>query len=87
MFVLSGLTAVTVDKDRRIITDAAIVVSADRIADIGKREQILADYAAAEIVDCSGLVAIPGLIDTHCHADQSLLRGLGDRMHLSLIHI
>jgi cytosine/adenosine deaminase-related metal-dependent hydrolase len=27
------------------------------------------------------MVAIPGLIDTHAHADQSLLRGLGDRMH------
>ena len=27
------------------------------------------------------MVAIPGLIDAHCHADQSLLRGLGDKMH------
>ncbi len=29
----------------------------------------------------SGMVALPGLIDTHCHADQSLLRGLGDQHH------
>ena len=34
------------------------------------------------IIDASGMVAIPGLVNTHTHAAMTLLRGYADDMHL-----
>jgi len=68
------------DERRRILTDAAIVVQDQSIVDIGKTRQFETG-TYDNIFDAAGMVALPGLIDTHAHADQSLLRGLGDQHH------
>jgi cytosine/adenosine deaminase-related metal-dependent hydrolase len=80
--LITNVTAVTMDARRRIVADAAIAVEGDTIVAVDKRERLAADgrtYAA--VLDAQGMVALPGLIDTHAHADQSLLRGLGDQCH------
>lgn len=46
--------------------------------DIGKDYRNEADC----IIDASGMVAVPGLVNTHTHAAMSLLRGYADDMHL-----
>jgi len=79
--IISGVTIVTMDAQRRILKDAAIAIDGARIAAIEDDAVLKARYSGAEIVDAAGLVAIPGFIDTHAHADQSLLRGLGDELH------
>ena len=33
-----------------------------------------------DIMDCSGMVAIPGLINMHTHSPMSLMRGIGEDM-------
>lgn len=81
MILISDLTVVTVDPARRIITDAAIVIDGPAITAVGKDAQLRTQFPGAEVRDGGGKIAIPGLIDTHCHADQSILRGLGDRLH------
>ncbi|MDH4126218.1 MAG: amidohydrolase [Gammaproteobacteria bacterium] len=81
MLLIDQLTVVTMDKQRRILTDAAIVIDRKIIAAVGKSAELTTKYAHADRLDGHGMVAIPGLIDAHCHADQSLLRGLGDKMH------
>ncbi len=81
MLLIDNVTAVTVDATRRIVAEAAIAVDGERIAEVGKARDLRARYPAAERFDGGGMVAIPGLIDTHGHADQSLLRGLGDERH------
>jgi 5-methylthioadenosine/S-adenosylhomocysteine deaminase len=78
--LIKNATVVTMDERRRILTDAAIVVQDQSIADIGKTRQFEAGTYDS-IFDAVGMVALPGLIDTHAHADQSLLRGLGDQQH------
>jgi cytosine/adenosine deaminase-related metal-dependent hydrolase len=78
VLVIAGVTAVTMDDRRRVIGDAAIVVEGERIAAVGKADALVGRYPAAELVDGAGMVAIPGLIDTHAHADQSILRGTTD---------
>jgi len=78
--LIKNATVVTMDERRRIVTDAAIVVADRKILDIGKTRQFEAG-AYDDIFDAAGMVALPGLIDTHAHADQSLLRGLGDQCH------
>ena len=81
MLLIDNLTIVTMNDQRQILTDAAIVIDQKRILAVGKSEVLCAQYAVAQRQDGNGMVAIPGLIDAHCHADQSLLRGLGDKMH------
>ena len=81
MLLIDNLTIVTMNEQRQILTDAAIVIDQKRILAVGKSEVLCAQHAVAQRQDGNGMVAIPGLIDAHCHADQSLLRGLGDKMH------
>ena len=44
-----------------------VAICGDRIAGIG------ADYDAARVLDVSGLVLVPGFIDTHLHVESSLV--------------
>jgi len=81
MLLIDNLTIVTMNDQRQILTDAAIVIDQKRILAVGKSEVLAAQYAVTQRQDGNGMIAIPGLIDAHCHADQSLLRGLGDKMH------
>ena len=78
MTLLRNVTVVTLNERREIVDDAAIKIEGNKILSIGKASE----YPVGEDeLDGNGLVAIPGLIDPHSHADQSLLRGLGDQMH------
>jgi cytosine/adenosine deaminase-related metal-dependent hydrolase len=81
MLLIEDVVAVTVDASRRIVTDAAIAIDGERIVAVGKAHALATRFPAAERMAGRGMVAIPGLIDTHGHADQSLLRGLGDGRH------
>jgi cytosine/adenosine deaminase-related metal-dependent hydrolase len=81
VLLIDNLTVVTMDEQRRILTDAAIAIDHERILAVGTSEALAKQYGDADREDGNGMIAIPGLIDAHCHADQSLLRGLGDKLH------
>lgn len=72
--LLLDATIVTMDRDRRIIEGGAVAVLGQRIAAVGRTEEILAGYAGARRIDCRGRVLIPGLIDIHGHAGHSLFK-------------
>jgi cytosine/adenosine deaminase-related metal-dependent hydrolase len=78
MLLIHDVTAVTLDARRRIVTEAAIAVEADRIAAVGKAADLAARYPAAERLDGRGMLALPGFIDAHVHSDQAILRGVAD---------
>lgn len=75
-------TIITVNNNRDIILDGAILIKNSRIAAIGKTTDILPIAKDSEIVDCSSKIIIPGLINTHAHLAQSLLRGLAEDLPL-----
>ncbi|KAJ5652921.1 hypothetical protein N7507_010347 [Penicillium longicatenatum] len=75
-------TIITVDGNRRIINDGAIRVSGDSIADIGKSALLIERYSDDEEYDLTGRIVIPGLISTHMHTAQTLLRGTADDLEL-----
>src|ERR1700756_4033596 len=56
------------------IGNGAVVVSADRIVDVGEFDQIEKENAG-EIVDLGEQALLPGLINAHCHLDYTCLRG------------
>jgi cytosine/adenosine deaminase-related metal-dependent hydrolase len=68
-------TVITVNPDRDVFLDGAILVKGDKIADIGKAKDLISKYPDEEIVDLTGRIIIPGLISTHMHTAQTLLRG------------
>jgi cytosine/adenosine deaminase-related metal-dependent hydrolase len=77
-FLISGGTIITLDEHRRVIRDGAVLVENDRIAKVGKADQIKAEPRAELEIDAKGMVVLPGLIDTHVHLAQALLRGCAD---------
>jgi 5-methylthioadenosine/S-adenosylhomocysteine deaminase len=69
---------VTVDPQRRIITDGAIAIADDRVTFVGKTAELPARFADAASIDGRGMMALPGFVDTHVHNTQHLGRGLAD---------
>lgn len=76
------VTAVTVDGEARVIDDAAIVISGERITYIGTQATAPAAHDDDIIIDGRGLVAIPGLINAHTHLAMTLFRGAADDLPL-----
>lgn len=67
----------TMDPERRIFDDGAVVVQEDRIIAVGKTEEIKQKYQADEIINAYGKVVMPGLIDGHAHAGHALIKTAG----------
>lgn len=81
-YILANALAITMNGARDVLADAAICVEADRIVDIGETAGLLSRHPGAEVFDCTGKIVIPGMVNTHTHLFQTLLKGLGDDMVL-----
>ena len=70
--IVRARTVVTMDGAP--IENGAVVVSANRIVDVGKFDEIKTRNAG-EAIDLGDQALLPGLINTHCHLDYTCLRG------------
>lgn len=75
-------TIITIDAFRRIIDDGALRVDGQFITDIGKTNDLKQKYPDDEEYDLTGRIIIPGLVNTHMHTAQTLLRGTADDLEL-----
>jgi 5-methylthioadenosine/S-adenosylhomocysteine deaminase len=80
--IVSGGTVVTMDGARRVIEHGAIAIKGGRIEAIGRAADIDQKYAAREVINASGKVVVPGLINGHTHVPMTLFRGLADDLDL-----
>lgn len=78
--IVTNALIVTADADFSVIPDGAIAVRAGRIAALGPAANIGQD--AAEVIDAGGAILMPGLVNSHCHAADSLFRGLVEDLPL-----
>jgi cytosine/adenosine deaminase-related metal-dependent hydrolase len=78
VLLVTDVTTVTMDLERRVVHDAAVAIDGARIAAVGKATDLATRYPGADVLDGRGMLAVPGLVDAHAHADQSLLRGWTD---------
>jgi 5-methylthioadenosine/S-adenosylhomocysteine deaminase len=69
---------VTQDPDRRVLENIDLLIRDDMIAGIGR------DIPKGDerVIDCSGKVVMPGLVNAHTHASMTLLRGISDNKEL-----
>lgn len=75
MVLYINATIVTVNSSRDVILDGTILVPGDKIADIGKTATLIEKHPKETHVDLTCRIIIPGLISTHRHTAQTLLRG------------
>ncbi len=75
-------TVVTMDAQRRIIENGAIVVDKGAIVAVGTEAEISQQYKSKQSINALGKVVIPGLINTHTHVPMSLFRGIADDLDL-----
>lgn len=77
-YLITGGMLVTMDADRRVIPNGAVAVCDEKIIAIGTSEEVSVRVQARQIVDASGCLVIPGLINTHSHLGMTIFRGLVD---------
>jgi cytosine/adenosine deaminase-related metal-dependent hydrolase len=61
------------------IADGAVAVEDDKILAVGKREDIIEKFPAAEPDDFGEAAILPGLVNAHAHLEITAMRGFLDR--------
>lgn len=81
--VLRGGTVVTMDSERRVLV-GDVLVRDGQIVEVGELSatQVERSEAGVRVIDCTGRVVIPGLVQSHIHLCQSLFRNLADGLEL-----
>lgn len=67
---------VTQNAVRQIISDGAVAVAGDKIVAVGPWETVSHHYPEARRLGGEHQIVLPGMVDSHTHPTQSLLRGL-----------
>lgn len=73
--IIDRAIVLTLDAQRRILTDGAIAIDGDRIVAVGKTAEVRAKYAAKRSIDGSRRLVMPGLVNGHAHLNE-IARGL-----------
>ncbi len=81
--MISGGTIVTMNDQRTIYEDGAIVIRGDTIAAAGPRAQLEREYQARQAIDAHGQLVLPGFINGHTHVPMTLFRSLHDDVTLN----
>ena len=77
--LLTGGTVVTMNREREVLVGADVLVQDGRVAKVGRN---LKARGTRRVVDVAGRVVLPGLIQGHLHACQTLFRGRADGLEL-----
>src|SRR5262245_61404159 len=70
------------DRERRILVDAAVAVDGTTIAAVGKSADVRAARPGDAVRDLKGWLVVPGMVDGHLHLPQAMLRGSADDVPL-----
>jgi 5-methylthioadenosine/S-adenosylhomocysteine deaminase len=68
----------TVDPQNTILAEGAILVSNGRIAALGSTKDLLDRHPEVERIDASGMVVMPGLVNSHTHLSMTMTRSIAD---------
>lgn len=81
ILITNGIV-VTMDDDRSIHPNGAVVVSGTEILEVGASDALRSEYDPDQVIDADGGIVLPGLINTHVHVADVLHRGLSDQRSL-----
>jgi 5-methylthioadenosine/S-adenosylhomocysteine deaminase len=80
--IVSGGAVVTMDATARVVRPGAVAIDGRDIVAVDAVDAIARRFQAADTIDATGQVVMPGLINTHTHAPMVLYRGLADDLVL-----
>jgi 5-methylthioadenosine/S-adenosylhomocysteine deaminase len=81
--VVHNVRVVTVDAAGTVLDGGGVAVAGGRIAHVLPEAELTALLPrAARVVDGEGMILMPGIVNTHCHAGDSLFRGLVEDLPL-----
>jgi len=80
--LFENATIITMNPKREIIANGAVAVTGRDIVEVGKTNDLLEKYPSKKRFNCDGNVLMPGLIDTHVHLAQAMIRGCADDLGL-----
>jgi 5-methylthioadenosine/S-adenosylhomocysteine deaminase len=75
ILIQNGLI-VTLDSHDTIVEQGSVAISGQEIAAVGSASQVAARFNADRVIDATGQIVMPGLINAHVHAPDSLFRSL-----------
>ncbi|WP_127356599.1 amidohydrolase [Actinacidiphila soli] len=80
--LVHGGDILTVDAAGTVIPAGAVAVSGGEIVAVGPADELRSRFEAAEEIDATDCLVLPGLINTHTHLAMTLLRGCADDVTL-----
>ena len=76
MILIEHATVITLDRERRILTDGSILVDGRNIGEVGPAPDRAPAPPPARVIDARRRVVLPGFVDNHVHLSEHLNRGL-----------
>lgn len=73
-------TVVTMDRERTILSHAAVAIRDERIVEVGPAPALHEKYRAAKVIDCRHKALLPGMVDLHGYLGGSLLKSAGQNL-------
>jgi cytosine/adenosine deaminase-related metal-dependent hydrolase len=81
-YIIGNATIITVDSKRRIINDGAVAINGSSIEAIGPTDELRGKYKNHAFHDMNNHIIMPGLINSHVHLQQALIKGCADDVSL-----
>jgi cytosine/adenosine deaminase-related metal-dependent hydrolase len=76
--LIHGGIVITMDPSRRVLHDASVILRNGRIAEILPKSEARHRLQDQFVIDATGKVVMPGLIDLHGYLGGSILKSLGE---------
>jgi cytosine/adenosine deaminase-related metal-dependent hydrolase len=76
MILIEHAMVVTLDAERRILTDGSVLVEGRDVVQVGPAPNVRAPRPPDRVIDGRRRVVLPGFVDTHVHLSEHLNRGL-----------
>ncbi|OGP88585.1 MAG: amidohydrolase [Deltaproteobacteria bacterium RBG_19FT_COMBO_43_11] len=81
--LIAGGTLLTMSAEMEIIEDSIVGIKDGIIVTVGKKNaKTTSNREAKEVIDASGCIVLPGLINTHTHLPMVCFRGMADDLPL-----
>ncbi len=80
--LIRNAMVITVDRKRRVFVDGALAIDRGQIVEVGSSATVAQKYGAQTIIDATGMIVMPGLINCHMHLPQVIMRGVNDNIEV-----
>ncbi len=80
--IITGGRILVLNEKESHIRDGIVAIDGENIVAIGEKKELENRYIGREIIDASGCLIMPGLINCHNHAAMTCFRGIADDLEL-----